>query len=317
MNTKQAATAATERGHSIKIVAQRTGLSSHVIRVWERRYNAVSPRRTETNRRLYSDGDIERLKLLGEATQIGHTISNIAGLSDDELRDLIRDDRVDTPRPAPEPGGDPEPHLREAIEAASDLDADRLLSVLERSTVDLPPLVVLEDVIVPLMYKIGELWHTGDLRVVHEHAAYAVVASFIHSLKTTYAPPKNAPTVLVTTPTGELHELGALIAAATAAYDGWRPVYLGTSLPAEEIAKAVEHHRPAAIALSIVYRADESSLSEELRRLDRLIPDDVHLIVGGRSARDHREILSEIGATLVGNLRELREALDSQRAVSA
>ena len=74
-NTRQSANGTLDRGHSIKIVAQRTGLSSHVIRVWERRYDAVSPRRTETNRRLYSDGDIERLKLLGEATEIGHTLA--------------------------------------------------------------------------------------------------------------------------------------------------------------------------------------------------------------------------------------------------
>ena len=47
---------------AIKVVARRTGLSAHVIRIWEKRYGAVEPERTETKRRLYSDEQIERLE---------------------------------------------------------------------------------------------------------------------------------------------------------------------------------------------------------------------------------------------------------------
>ena len=64
--------------HSIKVAARRCGLSTHVIRVWEKRYDAVSPDRTDTNRRLYSEQEIERLKLLRAATLSGHSIGNVA-----------------------------------------------------------------------------------------------------------------------------------------------------------------------------------------------------------------------------------------------
>ena len=50
--------------HPMKIVTQRTGLSAHVVRVWERRYGAVTPDRTGSNRRLYSEEEIDRLKAL-------------------------------------------------------------------------------------------------------------------------------------------------------------------------------------------------------------------------------------------------------------
>ena len=304
----------TDRGHSIKIVAQRTGLSSHVIRVWERRYNAVQPRRTDTNRRLYSDADIERLRLLGEATEIGHAISNIADLSDDDLRAMIAADRsVPSPQPASKPGRDPHTYLEEAIQAAENLESDRLREVLERSSVDLPQIVVLEDIAAPLMYFIGEQWQKGEARVVHEHAAHAVVSAFVSSLKTTYAPAANAPTVLVTTPAGQLHELGALIVSAAAAADGWRTHYLGASLPAEEIVKAVEHYQCSALALSVVYPADDSALPDEFRKLKRLLPEDVEVIVGGRCAAGYSDVLAEIGATVVGSLRELRSELNKGR----
>ena len=71
--------------HSIKAVSRKTGLSAHVIRVWERRYKAVQPSRTGTNRRLYSEADVERLGLLKQATQAGHSIGTIADLPVDRL----------------------------------------------------------------------------------------------------------------------------------------------------------------------------------------------------------------------------------------
>jgi DNA-binding transcriptional MerR regulator len=75
--------------HSIKAVSRRTGLSPHVIRIWEKRYGAVEPRRTSTNRRLYSDAEIERLNSLRLATAAGHSIGNIATLPLRQLNSLV------------------------------------------------------------------------------------------------------------------------------------------------------------------------------------------------------------------------------------
>src|SRR5271165_2585041 len=75
--------------HSIKIASRRSGLSPHVIRVWEKRYGAVVPSRTKTNRRLYGEAEIERLRLLGLATKAGHTIKNAVKLSNAELKALV------------------------------------------------------------------------------------------------------------------------------------------------------------------------------------------------------------------------------------
>ena len=78
--------------YPIKIVANKTGLSMHVIRVWEKRYNAVTPERTETNRRLYSTEDILKLQLLSKSIESGHTIGSIAQLNLSELRGLVEED---------------------------------------------------------------------------------------------------------------------------------------------------------------------------------------------------------------------------------
>ena len=86
-----------EQGHPIRVVARRTGLTSHVIRVWEKRYGAVSPLRTPTNRRLYSDRDVERLQLLHRAILAGHSIGQIAQLPNERLRALVAADEMSAP----------------------------------------------------------------------------------------------------------------------------------------------------------------------------------------------------------------------------
>ena len=78
--------------HPIRIVARRTGLSLHLIRMWERRYQAVTPERTDSGRRNYSEGDIERLRLLKLAVEQGEAIGQVTRLSNDDLMSLLEHD---------------------------------------------------------------------------------------------------------------------------------------------------------------------------------------------------------------------------------
>ena len=82
----------TEPRHPIKVVARRTGLTPDVLRVWEKRYSAVTPTRVSTGRRLYSDQDVERLLLLRRATLVGRRIGQVAALPTDELETLVDED---------------------------------------------------------------------------------------------------------------------------------------------------------------------------------------------------------------------------------
>jgi methanogenic corrinoid protein MtbC1 len=310
--------------HAIGVVARRTGLKPDLIRAWERRYNAVEPGRTQTRRRSYSDADIDRLLLLRRVVNTGRGIGQVAHLPNEELRALLAEEPVSAPSPAapvpPEPGfiqpvvGDTaEPYLTLCLAAARRLDIRDLEHQLERASVALSRHHLLDKLLMPLMQRIGDLWQRGELRPIHEHMATAVVRSFLGTMRTAYTANANAPELIVTTPARQLHELGALIASATAALDGWQVTYLGSDLPAEEIAAAAVQKSAKAVALSIVYPPDDPLLHEEIRRLRRLLPRTTELIVGGRAASSYAAVLDETGARRVENLRELREELDLLR----
>lgn len=88
------------RGHPIRVVEQRTGLTAATLRAWERRYGVVEPTRSDGGHRLYSDDDVYRLRALVRAVEGGRSIGQVAALTTDEVERLIQEDREER-LPAP------------------------------------------------------------------------------------------------------------------------------------------------------------------------------------------------------------------------
>lgn len=313
--------------YPMNIVARRTGLTTHVIRVWEKRYGAVTPERTPTNRRLYSEADIERLRLLRLAGEQGHSIGQVATMPSEVLGELLARELA---RPASGGNGgdllrrtqgrgsetgapEAEELLGLALEAIERLDAGGLEHALGRASLALSRPALIEQVIAPLLQAVGEGWEHGTLRVAHEHMTTAVARTFLANLMGAYAAPQGSPLLVAATPAGQLHELGALTAAVTAAAEGWRVLYLGPSLPAEEIALAAQTHGARAVALSLVYPPDDPLTPGELTRLGRLLGGQTALLVGGQAAAAYRRLVEEAGGVLLADLAQLREKLRELR----
>ena len=278
---------ASEPHHSLGVVCRRTGLKPDRLRAWERRYGVVSPKRSDGNQRLYSDTDIERLVLLKQATEGGHRIAHIADLSTPELADLVDSIAPISPSP-PQPATPREMALADsflsvALAAVQQLNTRWLRTSLEQASSRLAAPVFMQELLVPLLHRIGDLWDEGGLQAAHEHAASAVVRAFLDGMRTTFEVPPGAPGIVMTTLAGELHEMGALLATTTAASDGWDVIYLGPNLPAEQIALVARQKAARVIGLSVVLPADAAVLDEELRKLRRHLGAEIAVIVGGRA----------------------------------
>ncbi|MFM8357224.1 MAG: MerR family transcriptional regulator [Verrucomicrobiota bacterium] len=305
--------------HSIKMASRRTGLSPHVIRAWEKRYAAVRPTRTEGNRRLYSSGELERLSLLKKATEAGHSIGDIAGLPTGQLSALVAQESALPGRTESGGVGDaavgptPGELVAAAYRAVESMSAEQLEGVLDRASVALGQMRLLNELVVPLVERIGEEWRRGNLKVAHEHIASAVIRTFLGQVARPIAIHPAAPALLVTTPAGQLHELGAVLVAAAATNHGWRVTYAGASLPAEDIASVAQHNRVTAVALSVVHPEDDPSLPTELLRLRRLLPPGVAILAGGRAVGAYRKTLEGLGAVVVTDLIHFTHELDRLR----
>ncbi len=285
-----------------------------MIRVWEKRYGAVEPNRTTTNRRLYSPLEVERLRLLHAATQAGHSIGTVAHLPDGKLRALAG--RSSAQRATPKrsgkvhesPRGDA--FIEAALTAVRSLDAGGLELALRRASLALGTQGLLQKMVAPLVCAIGDRWQAGDLTTAHEHFASRVVQAYVTRLARPFALDERAPGLLVATPAGQIHELGAVLVAAAAAAHGWRVSHIGASLPAVEIAGGAVRCGACAVALSIVYPAGDPDLPAELEALRQCLPPGMPILAGGRAAGSYRAVLDRIGATLVQHLGDLYRVLD-------
>jgi len=300
-------------GYPIRYAARASGVKPHVIRTWERRYQAVVPERTDTNRRLYSEEDVRRLRLLKTAVDAGHSISQIAGLETGALVEIV--DRSLPPVESAETRSPDVPAeaagvVEEAFEAVVALDSRRLERVLEQAAVKLTRPVLLQGVILPLFERIGEQWAAGRVKIIGEHMATIVAKTLLWDMLRTTEIGQNAPRVVFATPAGQWHELGALVAALAAADAGWQPVYFGPNLPAEEIAAAVSHTGARALALGIAYRFDDNRLATELKKIRRFIGPRVPIFVGGRVADSLGPALESVDARRIVSLEEFRAELD-------
>lgn len=306
--------------HPMRVVTRRTGLSAEILRVWERRYRVVMPARTQTGRRLYSDAEIERLHLLQRATLGGRSIGLIAALPNPALEELVRKDaeadlaRATRATAARETVAFPTDwFVAEGLEALERLDPAALGAALGRASIALPVVVFLEEVVASLLDQVGTRWREGTLRPVHGHLAASVVRRVLERVTT--AAPAAAPHLLLATLTGQDHELGAIMAGAAAAADGWAVTWLGANLPAADIADAAIRLRVQAVGLSLVHPSADPAVSDELRRLNSLLPRSVALLIGGAAAAGYGETLDEIGvaplsdmSALVTRLREVAPA---------
>jgi methanogenic corrinoid protein MtbC1 len=302
-----------ELRHPIKVVCHRTGLTSHAIRVWERRYGLVCCERTDSNRRLYSDDEIERLRLLKTLTDCGHRISQISKLGHEELYALHK---KDLPEVAPDHPQSSRHHstpvqcLARCMEAVVELEAAAMTELLEQSLLRYGSRATLVQIVAPLVHEVGEAWRKGELRVVHEHLATNVVRDFLALSVRCFPNQRDAPEIVIATPSGQIHEVGALLAAAAARDLGWRATYLGPSLPAEEIAAAADTRKARAVALSAVYPGDDPQIPLEITRLRQLLPADTLLLLGGRAAYGYHQALRIPDVHLVTNLHDLEQILE-------
>jgi MerR family transcriptional regulator, light-induced transcriptional regulator len=288
-----------------------TGLSPHLLRAWEKRYGVVAPSRSEGGQRLYSDLDVQRLKLLRRLTERGHSISRIAGSPLADLQQLAGEEDVPEQRESEERGDESRAaeFRSAALSAVRALDGGELQTRLEQALATLGVPTFLDQVAGPSLQKIGHAWSEGEVSIAQEHLASAVFRRVLGWILRVYEPKDGAPRLVAATPPRHVHELGALLAAGAAAAEGWQVTYLGADLPVAEILVSARQLGANAVALSVVYPKADAGLIIDLEQLRTGLDPRVAVMLGGAAAVQDSERLSALGAQVMDSMSELRLAL--------
>uniref|UniRef100_A0A831UAX5 MerR family transcriptional regulator n=1 Tax=Thermus islandicus TaxID=540988 RepID=A0A831UAX5_9DEIN len=270
--------------YTIAEVEAMTGLSAEVLRQWERRYGFPRPERTPGGHRLYRQEEVEALRTIRRWLEEGATPQAAIRRY---LAQEVHPEALEAP-------------LYGALLAADLSGAEALF---RRGVRLLGPEGALHRLLVPVLRRVGEAWHKGEVGVAEEHLATTFLRARLHELLDLVGFPPGAP-ILVTTPPGERHEIGAMLVAYSLRRRGLPALYLGPDTPLPDLKRLGERLQARAAVLSAL-------LSEPLKALptgalSRLAP---RVYLGGQGASP--EEAERLGARFVEGLEALAEELQS------
>ena len=307
-----------ETKHPIQIVSRRTGLSADVIRAWERRYKAVKPSRSSNGRRLYSDNDVKKLMLLQRIISGGRRIGDIAKLNVKNLEDLVESDESATViksslanRPST---GSVMESFDGCIEAIGELDANKLINSFEVAYQELGPVFLLEDLFAPLVQHVRDECKLGTFRQSQEKFVVELMQSFL-LMNSTKSNKSLNNKILIISPISHNDNLSMLRLSLVCEDSDWMPVYIGTSISADEILFSYEQGRCDLLMVVIDPNGNQQFLPNELRKIRSLIKDD-EILIFGETTSSYQEVIKETGFTAINNIGELRLALDRLKVLS-
>jgi DNA-binding transcriptional MerR regulator len=282
--------------YPIRAVAKLTGIGIDTLRAWERRNGAVTPVR-DGRGRMYTERDVARLRLLRSAVERGHSIGRLAGLTDAELGQLSD---VAGSRPALDLTATARVPIDTAALTAAlqTFDTSAIDQQISRFASILPPLELLQEVLMPVLAQVGDDWHRGVAPIAHEHLMSSTMRSILGSFLRLHTRPDASTRLLFATPAGERHEIGTLGAAMLAASSGLGVAYLGPDLPARDIIDSVRPARSRVVVLGVTATTSGKVTERELRTVVGDLPHDVDLWVGGRGAARYASIVTPRGLVL-------------------
>lgn len=225
--------------YAIKELEHLSGIKAHTIRIWEQRYNLLTPRRTETNIRFYSDADLKTLLNVSALTSKGYKISKIAQMSPEVLcREVLSLAAGTVNNHA---------HVDALLLAMIELNEAAFEKGLSTPILQLGFERAMLEVVYPFLERIGILWQTSNIHPAHEHFVsnlirQKLIVAIDGQIQQPYA---TANRLLLFLPEGELHELALLFINYLARARKHHVMYLGQSLPFKDLLEVANAYRPA------------------------------------------------------------------------
>jgi DNA-binding transcriptional MerR regulator len=258
--------------YSVKAAAMATGISESRLRTWERRYGIPRPARSATGRRLYDESDLAIIRRMAGLVS--------AGVSAREAADAARSEEAAlTPTAVPAPTKE-HPLVAPLVEASLAYDEPSITRIV-REAVDVSWDKALEEILFPVLNRIGEYWGEGAVSCATEHFTSEVIRrELAAALAAVPDPTPDAPSVLLACAEEERHELGLLAMALLLSMRGLKILYLGADVPAPDLLYAIGKTEPSAVCLSATTASGLASLGRTARSLvSGRAP--VRLFVGG------------------------------------
>ena len=258
--------------YKIKDLENLTGIKSHTIRIWEKRYRILSPDRTDTKIRTYSDSELTHLLTVSMLNRNGIKISKIAELSQEDMNKLLWDIKVNK-----EPEYSMDKLLLSLVSLDEELFKETLANLLESEGLE----KTFTDHLIPFLDRIGIMWLIGSVNPAQEHFMSNLIRQkIISEIDKQQIPASTEKSVLMYLPEHEWHEMSLLFYHFLLRSKGIPTFYLGQSLPYESLVECIEKLKPNYILSSWLTAVDEKLVVSYFKKLKSDYPN-LDVFAGG------------------------------------
>lgn len=222
---------------TIKDLENLSGIKAHTIRIWEQRYSFLKPSRTDTNIRFYSNEELKKLLNVALLNKYGFKISHIDRMNEGEIKERILSlNQLEAQQ---------ERIVNTLIQNMVDLDMESFESTLNSFIAIRGIEKTILQIIFPYLEKIGILWMTNHINPAQEHLVSNIIRQkLISGTEDINNRVKINKSVLLFLPEGEYHELGLLFMNYLLKNRGVNTIYLGCSIPANDVEYVVKLKTP-------------------------------------------------------------------------
>jgi MerR family transcriptional regulator, light-induced transcriptional regulator len=242
---------------TIKELEALSGIKAHTIRIWEQRYHFLSPSRTETNIRRYSNDELKTLLTVALLNKYGYKISRIDSMSQEERKkavlQLSHEEAFN------------ERLVNKMIGYMIDMRNTEFERLLNEHISEYGIEKTITEIIFYFMEKVGILWHTNHILPVQEHIVSNIVRQKILSaIDTLPLAHKHEPVFLLFLPEDEHHEMGLLFVYYLLRKRKLPVIYLGSSVPLKDVEFLFEQKAPDYLYLHLTSFPRKHDLSKYL-----------------------------------------------------
>ncbi|WP_298544356.1 MerR family transcriptional regulator [uncultured Aquimarina sp.] len=255
-----------KQNFSIKDLENLCGVKAHTIRIWEKRYNLLSPDRTETNIRTYSLKSLQKLLNVTYLVNSGYKISRVSKLNNEEIDEYVR--RIVSDNST----------KNQAINSLKismlNYDLQLFLGTYEQLSEKRTFRQIFTDVFIPLLTEIGLLWQTNTISPSHEHFITNLIKQklLINIEKLQYSKStKTDKAFILYLPENEIHELGLLYINYEILLKGYKAIYLGPSIPLDSLPNMLSFHESTVFLSYFTVRPEKDKIGEYVQKFNEIV----------------------------------------------
>ncbi len=262
--------------YSINDLEKLSGIKAHTIRMWEKRYHIIEPKRTDTNIRYYHDCDLKKLLNISTLNRHGFKISAIARMDESEIHDKVME--------ITGTNGDYETTINNLVVAMIEFNEDAFEKILNTSILQLGFEQCVTHILYPFLEKVGMLWLIGTINPAQEHfITYLIRQKLIIAIDGQPKPSSpDARTFLLYLPENELHELGLLFYSFLLKKNGFKVIYLGQSVPFNDLKEVSKVRHTDYFFTYLIAAMSQRDLPGYLQKLGETFPDKKIFVTGNQ-----------------------------------